>query len=86
MRSVIRRKIWEGRYEFGTEEQRTSGKGGYVVGKYRNYFFHTCELFIFQVLIQTWTKKIPATKKLDSCLAGYKKDFARRADIPQLTR
>ena len=26
MRSVIRGKIWEGRYGFGTEEQRTNGK------------------------------------------------------------
>ena len=31
MSSVIRGKIWEGRCEFGTEEQRTSGKKEYVV-------------------------------------------------------
>ena len=30
MRSVIRRKTWEGRCGFGTEEQRTSGKKDYV--------------------------------------------------------
>ena len=31
MSSVIRGKIWEGRCEFGTEEQRTSSKKEYVV-------------------------------------------------------
>ena len=88
MRSVIRGKIWEGRCGFGTEEQRTSGKKEYVVdsqlrafsthlfdeGKYRNCFFHTCELFIFRY--KSWfrhgLKKIPGTKKkMDSCLASY---------------
>ena len=88
MSSVIRGKIWEGRCEFRTEEQRTSGKKEYVVnsqlrafstqlfgeGKYRNNFFHTCELFIFRY--KSWfrhgLKKIPGTKKkMDSCLASY---------------
>ena len=92
IRSVIRRKIWEGRYEFGIEEQRTSGEREYVVGRQLWAFTpqvfrrrQISELFLshvriihisIQVLIQTWTKKIPATKKLDSCLAGYKKDFS----------
>ena len=92
IRSVIRRKIWEGRYEFGIEEQRTSGEREYVVGRQLWAFTpqvfrrrQISELFLshvriihisIQVLIQTWTKKIPGTKKLDSCLAGYKKDFS----------
>ena len=81
MRSVIRGKIWEGRCGFGTEEQRTSGKKEYVVdsqlrafstqlfgeGKYRNDFFHTCELFIFRH--KSWLRH--GLKKKDSCLAGY---------------
>ena len=87
MSSVIRAKIWEGRCEFGTGEQRTSGKKEYVVnsqlrafstqlfgeGKFRHNFFHTCELFIFRY--KSWfrhgLKKIPGTKKMDSCLARY---------------
>ena len=98
MRFVIRGKIWEGRCGFGTEEQRTSGKKEYVVdshlrafstqlfgeGKYRNYFFHTCELFIFRYKSSFRN----GLKKKDSCLAGYnlERDFARRVDKPQLTR
>ena len=89
MSSVIRGKIWEGRCEFRTEEQRTSGKKEYVVnsqlrafstqlfdeGKYRNNFFHTCELFIFRY--KSWfrhglKKKFQEQKKKrDSCLASY---------------
>ena len=89
MCSVIKGKIWEGRCEFGTEEQRTSGKKEYVVnsqlrafstqlfgeGKYRNNFFHTCELFIFRY--KSWFRhglrknSRNEKKKIDSCLASY---------------
>ena len=33
MRSVIGGKTWEGRYAFGTEEQRTSGNKKYVIDR-----------------------------------------------------
>ena len=80
IRSVIRRKIWEGRYEFGTEEQRTSGEREYVVGRQLWAFTpqvfrrrQISELFLshvriihisIQVLIQTWTKKNSSNKKI----------------------
>ena len=97
MRSVIRGKIWEGRCVFGTEEQRTSGKKEYVVdsqlrafstqlfdeGKYRNYFFHTCELFIFRY--KSWFRH-GLKKRILALQATILRDFARRVDKPQLTR
>ena len=43
MSSVIRGKIWEGKCEFGTEEQRTSGKKEYVVNsQLRAFSTHNC--------------------------------------------
>ena len=87
MRSVTRRKIWEGRCELGIEEHRTSGKREYVVGRQLRAFTtqvfrrrQISERFLshvriihisIQVLIQTWTKNIVGTKKMNSCLAGY---------------
>ena len=103
MRSVTRRKIWEGRCELGIEEHRTSGKREYVVGRQlrafttqvfrrrqisERFLSHVWIIHIsIQVLIQTWTKKIyQEQRKWILVLQATSKDFARRLDIPQLTR